>query len=640
MFCSVRILLVMVFVLCGNAFCAMRPVGAADFSRSDPPGPEQAQGNRIVVSDPAPGSVSILDVLTEEERAWLRRHPVIRVAQDSGWPPIEFTDDSGVNTGMTADYLRLIERRLGLRFERVRGLSWQESYARLKRWDIDMTTSVAVTPERTEFWAFTQPYMKVPIVIYTQNDVAFIADMSRLAGKSVAVVDGYAVSDWIPRDFPDIPLTRVKSTKEGLDRLQRREVFAFIDNMLVVGYLMAKLQVTNVKIAGETPYQNAQCMAVRKDWPILAGILQKALDSISETEREEIYRKWTPVRYEHGFDYTLLWQTSAVFVLVLLFLVVWGRRLLREIRDRKRAEAALMESEKRYKEVLNNVGAYVFMKDMQYRYTFVNSKVCDLFGHKEEDILGKGDEAFFSISSVEEIMRSDRPVIERGETVEREEKDLSSADKRPRTYWTVKIPLRDSGGKIHGLCGISTDMSARRDMEEALRRHEERFRTSFDADAIGRALTGIDGRFLHVNSRLCEMLGYGAEELPSLSFSDVTHPEDLAASRECVRCLLAGERSSYRFEKRYVRKDGAVVTAEVTATLVCDEQGRPVHFVTGVQDISERKRAEERLLESLSELRRFRDTVVDRELVMIELKKEVNALLKLAGREEKYTIAE
>ena len=246
---------------------------------------------------------AVLHSLTGEERAWLREHPVIRVVQDPGWPPIEFSGKGGEPLGITEDYVQLIEKHLGMRFERVGNLSWQESYARLKRWEIDMTTSVAITPQRSEFWAFTKPYMKIPIVILSNANVPYIAGMKDLAGKTVAVVDGYAVTEWIPKDYPDIQLVKVNTAEEGIQLLQQGKVFAFVDNMLVIGYYLSKLKVMDLKIAGETPYLNSQAMAVRKDWEVLAGILQKALDSISETERDEIYRKWVPIRYEHGFNY-------------------------------------------------------------------------------------------------------------------------------------------------------------------------------------------------------------------------------------------------------------------------------------------------------------------------------------------------
>ena len=92
-----------------------------------------------------PTSNEFLNTLSAPERAWLREHPVITVAQDPSWPPIEFTNERGTPSGMTADFLRLLEARLGVKFERVSNLSWQEAYARLQRWEIDLTTTVAVT---------------------------------------------------------------------------------------------------------------------------------------------------------------------------------------------------------------------------------------------------------------------------------------------------------------------------------------------------------------------------------------------------------------------------------------------------------------------------------------------------------------
>jgi two-component system sensor histidine kinase EvgS len=154
--------------------------------------------------------------LSQEEKEWLATHQKITVVQDPGWPPIEFADEEGRSAGITHDYLTLIESKLGIKFERISGLSWQEAYSRLKKHEIDMTTSVTVTPERLEFWEFTKPYMKIPIVIVTHSDVTYISSLKELEGKDVAVVDGYAMGEWIAKDFPQINLVKVNSAEEGL----------------------------------------------------------------------------------------------------------------------------------------------------------------------------------------------------------------------------------------------------------------------------------------------------------------------------------------------------------------------------------------------------------------------------------------
>jgi len=326
--------------------------------------------------------------LTDEEKVWLRDHPIIRVAHDPGWPPVEFADSKGNPSGMTGDYLELIEQRLAIKFERVTHLSWQEAYTRLRKWEIDMTTSVAVTPERSKFWIFTKPYMKIPIVIFAQSNVTYISNMRELAGKKIAIVDGYAVNDWIPRDFPEIELVKVGNSIEGLDRMQKGDVFAYIDNMLVVSHYLAKQKTANVKIVGETPYINAQSMAVRKDWPVLVEILQKALDSISESEHAAIYQKWVPLRYEHGLDYTFLWQVLAVFSAIFSGLILWNRKLSREIKYRKEAETALGKSEELSRKLFRIAAVPLCYIKREGLLVDINDRFVQTFGYTMEDAPG------------------------------------------------------------------------------------------------------------------------------------------------------------------------------------------------------------------------------------------------------------
>ena len=126
-----------------------------------------------------------------------------------------------------------------------------------------------------------------------------------------------------------------------------------------------------------------------------------------------------------------------------------------------------------------------------------------------------------------------------------------------------------------------------------LRKAEELFRGFFDDAPIGKSMTAPGGRLVRVNRAFCEMLGYSAKELQGFSFETITHPDDLAESRECVRALLAGERDTWEMEKRYVAKDGHHVWARVTTGLQRAPDGKPLHLLTHVLDISDRKRAEQ-----------------------------------------------
>ena len=135
----------------------------------------------------------------------------------------------------------------------------------------------------------------------------------------------------------------------------------------------------------------------------------------------------------------------------------------------------------------------------------------------------------------------------------------------------------------------------RRQVRAELRDGEERFRVTFDQAAVGIAHVSLDGRWLRVNRQLSEILGRPPEDLLHKTFQDITHPDDLDTDLEHVRELLAGERTSYTMEKRYVRRDGSLVWANLSGSLVRDAAGAPRYFIAVVEDISERKQAEARI---------------------------------------------
>src|ERR671921_889730 len=141
--------------------------------------------------------------------------------------------------------------------------------------------------------------------------------------------------------------------------------------------------------------------------------------------------------------------------------------------------------------------------------------------------------------------------------------------------------------------GTQRDITERKQAEEELRESEERFRETFEQATVGIAHVATDGRWLRVNRRLCDIIGYEKEELLGLTFQDITHPDDLEADLEGARRLLAGEIETYSREKRYFRKDGSIVWIYLTVSLVRSPSDEPRYFISVTEDITERKRGEE-----------------------------------------------
>ncbi|MEV4314297.1 EAL domain-containing protein [Actinocrispum sp. NPDC049592] len=156
--------------------------------------------------------------------------------------------------------------------------------------------------------------------------------------------------------------------------------------------------------------------------------------------------------------------------------------------------------------------------------------------------------------------------------------------------------LHDEKGVVSHIIATGIDVTARRAAERELREAQERFRQAFDNASIGMCLVDLQMRFIQVNRALCEMLGRSERELLTLTVKDVSHPEDYGDNAMGAEGLRAGGIEPYHAEKRYYHKDGRVVWGLITACVVRSENDTPLYFVTQIEDVTERREAEARLV--------------------------------------------
>lgn len=164
-------------------------------------------------------------------------------------------------------------------------------------------------------------------------------------------------------------------------------------------------------------------------------------------------------------------------------------------------------------------------------------------------------------------------------------------------------PMQTDPGEIEKVVLIARDVTDRKQADEALRESEERFRNTFAQAAVGLSHTAPDGRFLRVNRRFCEITGYSPQEMLNLRYQDITHPEDVGLDLENVQRLLKSEIYGFSNEKRYLRKDGTTIWVNLTVSLVRDATGEPKYLIGVIEDISQRKQAEEALRTSEEQYR-------------------------------------
>lgn len=253
--------------------------------------------------------------------------------------------------------------------------------------------------------------------------------------------------------------------------------------------------------------------------------------------------------------------------------------------------------------LMANIPLRVFWKGLDLRYLGGNDLLAKDAGlTSAQELVGKDDTQLAWRENAEVYRAIDREIIATGSPKIGYEENQPNPQGGRMWIRTSKVPLRDAQGRIVGVLGTYEDITEKKRREQALQESEERFRTIFERSTVGKSLTAPDGRLLRVNQAFANMLGRSLEEMLQVNFADITHPEDIAESRECIRCLMAGERQTYRMEKRYFHKNGSIVWADVSTTLLRDPNDQPLYLITSINDISERKRQELEIAERAREL--------------------------------------
>ena len=289
----------------------------------------------------------------------------------------------------------------------------------------------------------------------------------------------------------------------------------------------------------------------------------------------------------------LLFSVDGAVIVYLTFLMRKGRRAAQDaslqLRD---ATERITWSMARTHEVIELAPDAFFQADFDARFTDVNQAACRLLGCDRDELLGK------TIFDVIPVGDADR--------LKRVRADLLVPGRVSRAEWTLKrkdgtfVPVEVSSNILPDgrWQGFVRDISQRKRIDHALQESEERFRLTIDEAPIGMALVALDGRFIRVNHALCEIVGYDSAELTGLTFGAITHPDDRDIDRAAAGQLVRGEIPRYQREKRYLRKDGTIVDVMLSASILRDRAGAPLYFISQIEDIRERKRAERALKES------------------------------------------
>jgi len=274
----------------------------------------------------------------------------------------------------------------------------------------------------------------------------------------------------------------------------------------------------------------------------------------------------------------------------------------------KQAEEDLKESENKYRLSFENVTDVVFTIDNDLNISSVSPSVERLLGYKPQDFIGQPVSNLGNILTPESLDQAiaDIGFVLKGETISATIYQFIAKDGTIKCGEISGSPLMRKG-KIIGIISVARDITGRRQAEEALREREAILQITIDEAPICVAMVDLNKRFLKCNKAFCTFLGYSEKEMQQKTIADITFPEDLEIGMADLRAIAGGEKKSSVVQKRYVRKDNAVVWGETNINLIRNNQGKPMYFLPMIIDITERKKAESEREVALDALRKSED---------------------------------
>ncbi|MGZ8158623.1 MAG: EAL domain-containing protein [Methylobacter sp.] len=398
-----------------------------------------------------------------EEKAWLQAHPVIRVGIDRDFAPYEWIDDQGNYVGLSADYIALVEQRLGVKFEILKDKSWAEILEMAQRGALDMISNANKTPERERYLIFTEAYLNTPAVIIGDSNNGFIGTLDRLNGKRVALEKGYFMQELLMHDHPEIRLISAENVHDALSMVSGGKADAYIGDAASANYAIRKEGMLNLSFSGEANYKSLHRMAVTRTNPELASLLAKALADIPQPEKEAIQNRWMSLKYEPGIktETVLLYAAGALSLLVLI--ISWNMLLRREISRRKQVE----DGQRMAASVFASTQEGILITDAQRNIIDLNPAFCNITGYSRDEVLGQNPRLLKSGLHDDRFYEAmwqaiDRQGYWRGEVWNRRKGGEIFAE------WLTISAVADKQGKITHYIGTSSDITQLKEQERKL----------------------------------------------------------------------------------------------------------------------------------------------------------------------------
>ena len=286
-------------------------------------------------------SLNEKDFLTREERTWVNSYyRGIVVAPDPRWKPDVAVEQQQIYQGLTAEFMTLVEEKLGVRFLRLYAKTWDQVLAAEQRGEVDIHPVLAKSEARSREWEFTEPYIRIPMIIVMRASLKDSFSEDTMADFKMGVGRGYGIREFVAENCKDVNIVPVESDRFGLIKAAMGEIDLMITDLASASYHIEREGLTNLRLAATMGSLYEFSFATRRDNPILNSILNKALNQITREERRAIYDRWIVFDVKPFYQNRSFWYSAALsglaVIVVLCVILIWNKTLKAEVKSKTR----------------------------------------------------------------------------------------------------------------------------------------------------------------------------------------------------------------------------------------------------------------------------------------------------------------
>jgi len=270
--------------------------------------------------------IDILSNLNYEEKQYLKHKKSLSLCIDPSWMPFERIQDNK-HIGITADYIKIFSKELDIPINLIQTSSWVHTLQKAKNRECDILSLVSPTKARKEYMNFTSPYINTPIVMATRIGIPFIDNIEKIQHRRLGIVGGYSLNKILKKEYPNINLIEVDSVEDGLKKVKKGILFAYLDNTIVINYAIQKDFIGTLTVSGKLENNIKLGIGTRNDEKLLHTIFEKLVLSIDKKQKQKIINKWVKVNYTIKTDYTVVWYFTLILLLIISGTIYWNRKL-------------------------------------------------------------------------------------------------------------------------------------------------------------------------------------------------------------------------------------------------------------------------------------------------------------------------